>query len=80
MFYARLSNQELKRVKRAADAMGFPWRAIAERPRTAREFVKRVEAELAQTRTAESSSKSADSVHAAREAGSARPRFVIALA
>ncbi len=47
MLRTRLSCRELRRVKRAADAVGLPWRPIAGRPRAARAFVKRVEAELA---------------------------------
>ena len=47
MIRIKLTNNEVQRVKRAAAAKGFPWQPIAERPRTARQFLKRVEAEMA---------------------------------
>ena len=43
----RLTNNEIERIQRAADAVGFPWQPIVTRPKTARRFLKRVEAELA---------------------------------
>jgi hypothetical protein len=43
----RLTSNEIERIQRAAEAVGFPWQPIVERPRTARRFLKRVEAELA---------------------------------
>ena len=47
MIRFELTRKEIERLKCAADAVGFPWQAIAERPRTARRFLKRVEAEMA---------------------------------
>ena len=52
MTHSRLTNQEIQRLERAANAMGFPWQPIAERPRAARNFIRRVEAELAGTNRA----------------------------
>ena len=43
----KLTNDEIERIRRAADYLGFPWRPICERPKTARRFLCRVEAEIA---------------------------------
>lgn len=42
----RLSGEETRRVRRAAEYTGLPWQAICTRPTTARRFYKRVEAEI----------------------------------
>lgn len=42
----RLSDEETRRVRRAAEYAGLPWQAICTRPGTARRFYKRVEAEI----------------------------------
>ena len=64
MFRSSLSEKEVARVKSAARKVGFPWRPIVTfefpairrpivtRPRAARKFYRRVEAELAQSRVA----------------------------
>ena len=41
-----LSKAETRRVQRAAEHMGLPWQAICTRPGAARQFYKRVEAEI----------------------------------
>ena len=46
MFTAKLTNNEIQRIKRAADHAGFPWQPICERPKVARRFMRRVEAEM----------------------------------
>ena len=46
MFHFKLTEKEVARVKAAATYTGFPWKKIAERPKAAREFCKRVEAEM----------------------------------
>ena len=45
IFSNELSQQDIERVRRAADYAGLPWRAISRRPQAARQFSKRVEAE-----------------------------------
>ncbi len=45
LFFRKLSWQEMRRVKRAADYLGMPWRAICKRPSVARLFYRRVETE-----------------------------------
>ncbi|MDJ0939356.1 MAG: hypothetical protein QNJ00_06300 [Woeseiaceae bacterium] len=50
-----LTNDEIERIRRAANYLGFPWRPICERPKTARRFLYRVEAEFARNRWAMSS-------------------------
>lgn len=80
MKHVRLSSQELKRVKRAADAMGFPWRPIAERPRVAREFVRRVEAELARSHPEQAPMVSTEPAPPARNRIPRTSTFVVALA
>ena len=47
MLRFELTRNELERLKQAAELTGFPWQAIAERPRTARRFIKRIEARSA---------------------------------
>ena len=47
MISFKLTKNEIERIQWAADLKGFPWQAIAERPKTARRFLKRVEAEVA---------------------------------
>ena len=42
----RLSDDEIRRVRRAADYTGLPWQAICTRLGAARRFYKRVEAEI----------------------------------
>ena len=49
MLTFKLTRNERLRVRRAARAYGFPWQPILERPRTARRFLKRIEAEMART-------------------------------
>ena len=51
----KLTNNEIERIRRAADYLDFPWRPICERPKTARRFLYRVEAEIARNRRAMSS-------------------------
>ena len=46
LFFRNLSWQELRRVKRAAEYLGMPWRAICARPPVARLFYRRVETEM----------------------------------
>ncbi len=46
MIRFNLTSKELARVQRAAEFAGFPWRPICTRPKTARQFYKRVEAEM----------------------------------
>ena len=46
MIHFNLTNKELARVQRAAEFTGFPWQPICTRPKTARQFYKRVEAEM----------------------------------
>ncbi len=46
MIRFNLTNKEVARVQRAAEFAGFPWRPICTRPKTARQFYKRVEAEM----------------------------------
>ena len=46
MFRFNLTDREIARVKRAAEFAGFPWQPICSKPRTARSFYKRVEAEM----------------------------------
>ena len=41
-----LSSKEVARVQRAAEMEGLPWRPICTRPKTARQFYKRVDAEM----------------------------------
>ena len=48
MYTFKLTNNEIERIKRAAEYAGFPWRPICERPKTARRFMRRVEAEMRQ--------------------------------
>jgi hypothetical protein len=47
MICFKLTNNEIERIRHAAELKGFPWEAIVERPKTARRFLKRVEGELA---------------------------------
>jgi len=47
MICFKLTTSEIDRIKRAAESVGFPWQPIAERPKTARRFLTRVEAEMA---------------------------------
>ncbi|MDJ0939888.1 MAG: hypothetical protein QNJ00_08985 [Woeseiaceae bacterium] len=42
----KLTYNEIERIKRAAEYAGFPWEPICKRPRTARRFMHRVEAEM----------------------------------
>ncbi len=46
MIRFNLTSKEVARVQRAAEFAGFPWRPICTRPKTARQFYKRVEAEM----------------------------------
>ena len=45
-FFRELSWGEMRRVKRAADYLDMPWRAICRRPTIARLFYTRVETEM----------------------------------
>ena len=53
MLRFELTRNELERLKQAAELTGFPWQAIAERPKTARRFIRRIEAGTARTETGE---------------------------
>ena len=53
MLRFELTRNELERLKRAAELTGFPWQAIAERPKTARRFIRRIEAGSARTLSGE---------------------------
>ena len=53
MMRFELTRNERERLKRAAEIAGFPWQAIAERPKTARRFIKRIEAGTKRTVTEE---------------------------
>ena len=46
MIHFNLTSKEVARVQRATEFAGFPWRPICTRPKTARQFYKRVEAEM----------------------------------
>ncbi len=46
MIRFNLTIKEVARVQRAAEFAGFPWRPICTRPKTARQFYKRIEAEM----------------------------------
>ena len=46
MYAIKLTNNEIERIRRAAEYVRFPWRPICERPKTARRFLCRVEAEI----------------------------------
>ncbi len=46
MIRFNLTIKEVARVQRAAEFTGFPWRPICTRPKTARQFYKRVEAKM----------------------------------
>ncbi len=46
IFLKKLSRQEIQRVKRAADFVGMPWRAICMASCIARQFYRRVETEM----------------------------------
>ena len=46
MFHFNLTEKEVDRVKAAARYVGFPWRPIVTRPEVARQFYRRVEAEM----------------------------------
>jgi hypothetical protein len=46
MICFKLTSQETARIQRAAGFAGFPWQPICARPKTARRFLRRVEAEM----------------------------------
>ena len=46
MIRFNLTSKEMARVQRAAEFAGFAWQPICTRPKTARQFCKRVEAEM----------------------------------
>ena len=46
MNHFNLRNDEVARVRRAAGFAGLDWQPICTRPKTARQFYKRVEAEM----------------------------------
>lgn len=48
MIHFNLTSKEVARVKRAAEFAGFPWQPICTRPKTARQFFRRIEAEMHQ--------------------------------
>jgi hypothetical protein len=46
MLHFDLTGKEVARVRAAAEYAGFPWQPICTRPKTARQFCTRIEAEM----------------------------------